>query len=171
MSHSLYLHDGTAICVFQNPANLEFLQSNISFPPLLRNVSVRVTQGAELAAKDAARFGREASSDPYFTLKFKKRTFKSEFVKRSLNPTWNEAAFDLGRISESEPKALKIAVYDRDPISKDDFMGAVRIPASALYNTGPGTHDFWFDLGPGKKEDRQTTVSGRILVSVTAEDS
>ena len=163
-------HGVTPIC-FQNPANLAFLQSSFSFPPLLRSVSVRVMQGAELVAKDTGRFGKQASSDPYFTLKFKKRTFKSGFIKKTLNPSWNEPAFDLGRITEAEPKALKIEVYDRDPVSQDDFMGGVRIPASALYNAGPGTHDFWFDLGPGKKEDQCTTVSGRILVSIAVEDS
>jgi len=159
--------------IVQFPQNLECLSMSPSHPPLLRRVKVRVIKGENLVATDTGGlFRRTATSDPYFTIKFRKQYFKSPHISKTLNPTWKVPDFELGLLIESEPKALKIMMFDYDAVSKDDFMGSVWIPASALYNAGPGSHDLWFNLGPSKEpEFRNCKVSGRILLTVTVADT
>lgn len=150
------------------PQNLECLKETESFAPIRRHVRVRVIKGEGLAAKDAGgMFGRPPSSDPYYTIKFKKGCERSKYIRRTLDPVWPVLIFDLGWITESESKGLKIEVFDYDALSKDDFMGCVWIPGSALFNQGVGTQVLWFTLGPSKEEDyRREAVSGRIQLEI-----
>lgn len=127
-----------------------------------------VVKGENLAASDTGGLFRQTpTSDPYYTLKFRKNFFKSQVKKKTLNPEWKETNFDMGFLTEAEPKALKIVVYDYDAVSEDDFLGMVRIPACALYNAQLGSSTLWFVLGPSKEPKwAKATVSGRIMLSI-----
>ena len=124
--------------------------------------------GRGLAAKDRPGLIRSAtSSDPYFTAKFKDKKYVSEVKQRTLEPEWKSAPFDLGSVTELEPRPLKIEVFDHDPYGNDDFMGVLRIPGYALFSLGPGQHMYWFTLSDSKeKKHRNQVVSGELLLDI-----
>ena len=134
-------------------------------------MAIAVVRGADLAAKDRpGLFRRAASSDPYYVIRFKNKKFTSEYKAQTLNPEWKSSGFDLGFISEVEPKDLKVEMFDYDAVGNDDFMGIVRVPGYALFNLGAGEHIFWFRLGDSKKKKyKHQYVSGRVLLSITIE--
>ena len=136
-------------------------------------MGVSVIKGTNLAPKDLpGLFRRQASSDPYVVMKFKGRSFTSEHRSQTLEPEWKMAPFEMGWITETETRALKIELFDYDLIGADDFMGMVRIPGHALFALGPGHHKYWFTLeGSKKKKHRNETVSGKILVDIFIEVS
>lgn len=135
-------------------------------------MTVRVVEGKDLAASDTGgMFRRKGSSDPYFVIKFRKKFFKSPHQRKTLSPSWKVPEFDLGLLTEAESKALKINLFDYDAVSEDDFLGGIWIPASALFNAGPGIHNLTFMLGPSKEPAfRNAKVSGSILLAVTVKD-
>ncbi|KAI7816702.1 hypothetical protein BC939DRAFT_403457, partial [Gamsiella multidivaricata] len=53
--------------------------------------------------------------------------FTTKFVPKSLNPVWN-AHFDFELETQSVPDQVTLMFWDKDWISKDDFMGTVSIP-------------------------------------------
>ena len=130
-----------------------------------------VLSGRGLAAKDrASRFSKASSSDPYYAVKFKGASYTSEVVSRSLEPEWKPASFELGWIIESDPKSLKVEVFDHDHSSADDFMGVLKIPAHALFGLGFGHHMFWFPLSDYEKKKRRSQfVSGELLLGIRVE--
>ena len=134
-------------------------------------MSVTVLMGRGLAAKDSPGLFRSAtSSDPYFSAKFKDKKYVSEVKQRTLEPEWKSPPFDLGWITELEPKPLKIEVFDRDLVGCDDFMGVLRIPGHALSSLGPGNHMYWFTLSDSKdKKHRNQVVSGELLLDIRVE--
>lgn len=117
-------------------------------------------------------FGRVRTSDPYFTMKFRGKTYKSPHINKTLEPIWDTPFFELGLLMETEPKAVKIEVFDFDRMSNDDFMGMIELRGSALFNLGPGVHKMDFRLEPSKKpEYRNEEVSGSLFFQVRVEDS
>ncbi|XP_031105925.1 protein C2-DOMAIN ABA-RELATED 4 [Ipomoea triloba] len=81
---------------------------------LLGLLRVRVKRGINLAVRDVM------SSDPYVVVKMGKQKLKTRFIRKDINPEWNE---DL-TLSVSDPDAsIKLTVYDHDTFTKDDKMG------------------------------------------------
>jgi len=163
----------TIDALIQDPENLICLSEVTSVAPEFRRISVQVVQGSNLAAKDTGMFSRKRSSDPYFIIRFREKSYKSQTIKKTLKPVWNAPSLDLGVLTETEPKSVKIDVFDYDGASSDDFMGQVVIPAKLLFHLGPGHHKLSFDLGPSKNRAyRKEEVSGQLFltVSVTDED-
>ena len=132
-------------------------------------MAVTVIKGADLAAKDRSFWFRKgASSDPYFVIRIKNKTYTSEYKAQTLNPVWKSSDFDLGYITEAETDLLEIEILDYDAFSSDDFMGMVRVTASALFRLGPGQHTYWFQLSDSNKHKGEL-VSGKILVNFKIE--
>lgn len=150
--------------IVEEQSNLKALYTFSTFPPAVRNVSLTVLEGRDLAVKDKALF-QKPSSDPFFKIKYKEVNFVSSHIKKSLNPKWGEDPVHLGQFVETSPKAVKITIWDYDLMSESDFMGTLWIPAAALFNLGLGTHEVWFPLTESKEEKyADAVVSGEILV-------
>ncbi len=66
----------------QAPDSLEFLRGIATTPVTFFRVTATVTGGRYLAPKD------DTTSDPLYTLKYKKIHYKSETVKATLAPTY-----------------------------------------------------------------------------------
>mmetsp|Transcript_23235 Transcript_23235/g.32123 ORF Transcript_23235/g.32123 Transcript_23235/m.32123 type:complete len:754 (-) Transcript_23235:170-2431(-) len=82
------------------------------------------------------------TSDPYVILKMgKDKVFKTPWIKKDLNPIWNETfTFEGVKLDES----LAIEVFDHDEISADDFMGQAQV---SLVQLTPGVGiDTWVQL-------------------------
>ena len=155
----------------QNEANLKCLADCQSWVAEQRKSEVTVVRGKGLAAKDMRTVFNKATSDPYYTLEFKGRSFTSEHRPKTLEPEWKPAPFDLGWITEAETAPLKIELFDYDCLSSDDFMGQRWIPGCALYDLGPGHHTFWFLLGDFKmRSDVKEDVFGDILIHIVVQE-
>ena len=90
-----------------------------------RRVSLNV-----VGARKLEKNGMFGKADPYVLLSYKEKTCQSKVVKNNLNPEWNfEQVLDVDENCEEE---LTIEVYDKDTVSKDDFMGRASIPVGDL---------------------------------------
>lgn len=56
-----------------------------------------------------------------FLFRLGSEKFRSKTVTKNLNPTWLEQ-FDL-HMYDDQSQELEVEVWDKDPKSKDDFMG------------------------------------------------
>ncbi len=118
-------------------------------------VHVIVHEAKKLIAAD-----RGGTSDPYCQIKVEKQSFKTEIVKKSLNPVWNET-FDFS--ARSTTKALIFEVFDYDMIGSHDFLGGIEIDLSTL-ELDMGAHKpTWYDL---TSLGRSETVAGSLRLSV-----
>ncbi|CAD7700171.1 unnamed protein product [Ostreobium quekettii] len=141
--------------------------------PGVRHITLRVLKGRNLVAKDrGGLFKKKSTSDPFVKIKYKRLKLQSDVIPKTLDPVWTTLKpLDLGNVMESESKAVKMTVWDYDKLSGKDFMGALRLPAAALYARGPGRHEWWVELTRGKKSKYQNSkVSGDIFVECTIED-
>ncbi|ORX87751.1 hypothetical protein BCR32DRAFT_215001 [Anaeromyces robustus] len=68
--------------------------------------------------------------DPYVIISFGKNTFRTRFIRHSLNPVWNETLY-LHLKDEEENYTLKFSIYDYN-ISKNDLLGVVTLNAKNL---------------------------------------
>merc|ERR1712041_39538 len=90
--------------------------------------------------------------DPYVILSYGDQVEKSKVVKNNLNPEWSlEKIFT---VTKNTPKEILIEVYDKDTVTKDDFMGRVSLPISDIPLHSQGS---WIPL--------QDCKSGEILFS------
>jgi hypothetical protein len=114
---------------------------------------LHVLKGRDLAAKDA-----NGKSDPYVVFTWQGKTYKTPTIYKSLNPTWEKACFNLGEFNPTD--SLEIQVWDKDRLSKDDFMGRVIIPLKDIAEVG--NHEHWYPLEQREKKNEE--VSGDILL-------
>merc|ERR1712223_445439 len=111
-----------------------------------QTIKLRVTGARKL--KKSGMFGK---ADPYITISYGELKLKSNVVKNNINPEWN---FDnVLTISDNISKEILLEVYDKDTVSKDDFMGKISLPTSEVIKLQEGQ---WIPL--------QGTKSGEILV-------
>merc|ERR1712226_1020449 len=83
------------------------------------NVKVTVLHGRNL---EKQKFGKP---DPYVILSYGEQMEKSKVVKGNLNPEWTlEKIFT---VNKNSPKEILIEVYDKDTVTKDDFMGRTSV--------------------------------------------
>ena len=74
---------------------------------------------------DIGLFGR-GQSDPYVVLAIGAKKFRSQTVKKTVNPVFGESWESVVEIVKSQ--SLDIEVWDQDQGKDDDFMGRARIP-------------------------------------------
>jgi hypothetical protein len=72
------------------------------------------------------------SSDPYVKLKHQGKKYKTKWIKKTLNPTWNET-FDCVVCSEQE--TLSFTVKDKDVGSSDDLLGTLVLQTGRFMGT------------------------------------
>ncbi|KAH9299178.1 hypothetical protein KI387_030860, partial [Taxus chinensis] len=78
-------------------------------------LKVRIVKGTNLAVRDLR------SSDPYVVVRLGHQKVKTRVIKKDLNPTWDEELSLY--IPHSTPLLLKLEVFDKDLLSRDDKMG------------------------------------------------
>jgi len=82
-------------------------------------VSVVCFQGKAIKPMDLT-----GKSDPYVELLVLDRSAKTSVVKKSLEPVWNER---VEVVLDVKPKEFELRVFDWDKISKNDFIGSIRV--------------------------------------------
>ncbi|CAI2164977.1 18567_t:CDS:2 [Funneliformis geosporum] len=87
--------------------------------------------------KDEDKIGK---SDPYVTLNIGESTQKTTVKGGDLNPTYNEEfLFDI-----DGQKALKIEVWDKDHLNKDDLIG--KNDVKLAHAISKGSEDVWVTM-------------------------
>jgi len=110
---------------------------------MLGKLIVEVIEASDVVAKDLFK------SDPYALVNVDSQSFKTQVIKSTLKPKWNESFAFFVANQNSE---LKVVLYDAEKSGKDQFMGQVIIPVTAFINKGKV--DQWHELQktPGGKE-------------------
>ncbi|CEP02864.1 hypothetical protein PBRA_002831 [Plasmodiophora brassicae] len=77
-----------------------------------------------LSAKNCLAMDNGVSSDPYCKLSYAETGFQTKVIKKTLNPDWDETfEFDYQSLPSTQGYVVRIAVFDQDQTSEDDFMG------------------------------------------------
>merc|ERR1712089_32318 len=98
--------------------------------------------------------------DPYVILSYGEQVEKSKVVKGNLNPEWSlEKIFT---VTQNSPKEILIEVYDKDKVTKDDFMGRVALPITDIPKLSQGS---WIPLQDCK--NGEILLSGMIIPSTS----
>merc|ERR1712032_1099790 len=112
-----------------------------------QTIKLRVVGARKL--KKSGMFGK---ADPYVTISYGELKFKSNVVKNNLNPEWK---FDnIFTISDNISNEILLEVYDKDTVSKDDFMGKISVSTTDITKLKQGQ---WIPL--------QGTKSGEIFIA------
>ena len=100
-------------------------------------ICVRVLEARSLKPSDF-----NGWSDPYCKLFYGKKKFgKTKYIKRTLNPNWDESFTKIVDVDFNE--SIKVEIYDHDTIG-DDFLGQTTIPLE-LFQDGKWSQK-WYRL-------------------------
>ncbi|GLJ08959.1 hypothetical protein SUGI_0099280 [Cryptomeria japonica] len=79
-------------------------------------LKLRIIKGTNLAVRDMW------TSDPYVVVRLgHQQKVKTRVIKKNLNPVWDEELSLY--VTHSIPLVLKLAIFDKDWLSRDDHMG------------------------------------------------
>jgi tetratricopeptide (TPR) repeat protein len=137
-----------------------------------------IDRAESIAAADSV----TGTSDPYIRVFWEhKEVYKTEVKKLTCNPKWKEEVVcKLQAGSDLRQTQLRLDMYDRDIVGKDDFIGRVTIFASDMVERvgkstyirkmpGPDAPEkYRFKKRPRGDENR--TISGFVYLGLTLED-
>jgi len=95
----------------------------------LTRLHIRLLSGNNLLAKDHHLFSAK-SSDPYVIFNQGHLAIRSDYIKRSLDPVWENQEFNIGVLDTS--KDLYIEVHDHSLLGKGDSLGHAYVPLSDI---------------------------------------
>ena len=99
------------------------------------NGSLRVRLGHARGLKSMDRNG---FSEPYVKLTLGKTTFKSEIIKKTLNPRWDKDFFFRGSLAQLIATPLEVQCWDYDFMSRNDRLGDGSIDLRLLSHLAHG---------------------------------
>jgi len=114
------------------------------------------------------------SSDPYFKIMVdNEKKYESEYIEKNLNPVWaplevhapasvlkfggNGSAFYIA----DHDVLVTMEVWDKDGLSKDDFMGKVVLPLKRMLESGE--HDLMDKKGRPVKNKEKSKLKIEVL--------
>ncbi|XP_031423056.1 extended synaptotagmin-1 isoform X2 [Clupea harengus] len=121
---------------------------------------IHLREAQNLVAKDKVMGLGKGNSDPYVKIHIGDTTFKSQVVKKNLNPTWNEM-YELVLVQNSCQEIL-FELFDKD-MDKDDFLGRLKISMNDIVQAQ--YTDEWFTLSDVKSGRLHLTVEWMSTVS------
>ncbi len=94
-------------------------------------LTVHVKSASGLRAADS-----NGTSDPFAVVRVKGVAAKRTRVKpRTCDPVWNQSVVVMGTLANFVETPLRIEVYDRDHLSRNDYLGTVSLPIDGLAET------------------------------------
>jgi len=156
------------------------------------DVGIWIIKGKDLVAKDRLMLiGPTNSSDPYIKAYYgdernevdeRKPRYETKVIDKTLNPVWNEQ-FRMRVRGDDMDSALKgkkdynqliLHIYDKDKLSKDDFMGecVVPLPLTDLHIDSSTVK--WYRVN-GRSEwggkPKCINATGKIEVQITVSET
>jgi len=126
---------------------------------------VHVIEARHLASMD-----RGGTSDPYCVLKssFNSQKFKTKVQKKNLTPRWDQ---EFKIFTTKAEGTVHLQMYDKDFISRDEFMGEIKIHLSDIPVDGV-EHEKWMPLEnePTKKKVDKAQGEVRLKFKYTGRD-
>ncbi|EFA86680.1 Phosphatidylserine decarboxylase proenzyme 2 precursor [Heterostelium album PN500] len=126
----------------------------MSIDPIVGILQVNVIEAKGLPAMD-----HNGKSDPYFEIMFSGvKVYKSNIIKKTLSPIWNESYNIIVRQSQVN-YSIKFNVWDWDKITANDYIGDVEVDIQHLKNK-----DDWYTLTKKEKTNRgQIHIACRMI--------
>ncbi|XP_048111859.1 extended synaptotagmin-1 [Alosa alosa] len=121
---------------------------------------IHLMEAQNLVAKDKVMGLGKGNSDPYVKIHIGGTTFKSQVIKKNLNPTWNEM-YEL-ILAQNSCKEILFELFDKD-IDKDDFLGRLTIGMDDIVQAR--YTDQWFTLNDVKSGRLHLTVEWMTTAS------
>jgi len=107
-------------------------------------------------ADDLPRMDLNGKADPYVVLTYGDKKEKTKSCKNTLDPVWDHELFlDVEEFGENQ---IKIEVFDKDRLGKDELMGLTNVDVRRISKQGSLT-EMWDNLIGAKK--------GRVMWSMT----
>ncbi|XP_020273751.1 probable ADP-ribosylation factor GTPase-activating protein AGD11 isoform X1 [Asparagus officinalis] len=107
----------------RNDSEQRSIKKTMGMVEFIGLIKVNTIKGRNLVVRDLV------SSDPYVIITLGHQSVRTEVIKSSLNPVWNEMLM----LSIPEPvPPLKLQVYDKDTFTFDDRMGEAEIDIQPL---------------------------------------
>lgn len=103
---------------------------------------ITLVEARNLMRMDFGFFGTPGKSDPYVTLSVGAKKFKSQIVKKTIDPVYGETWEAVVEVVKGQ--RLDIEVWDFDQGMADEFMGRASVPIVALADRGET--DLWITL-------------------------
>jgi len=85
----------------------------------------------------------KGSSDPYVVAMLGSQEFKTDTVRKSLNPVWKDHRVDF-LVDVAAEQNVIFEVFDQDMLGEHDFLGSATVPVTTLIERR-GTN-FWYAL-------------------------
>ena len=117
-----------------------------------------------IRARNLAKMDLRGKSDPYVVLRCGDAEHKTEVVKKSLAPEWQDARFQFDDVQSSG--GMTAEMFDWDRGATDDPMGQVSIPLLGLESKTA-----WYDLQPMagcKKAQGELQLACTVLPAAAA---
>ena len=136
-------------------------------------ITVYVVQGRNLPKYD---IGPNAKSDPYVKVIVGKKKYKTNKIRRELNPVWNEQFVTEKKGLFKEINKIDFEVFDYDKLSVDDFMGKCTLKTDQIPDTNYSTAVQWVKLKDKKgeqvigKNGQESAIQVKIKYTLQAED-
>ena len=127
------------------------------------------TINGQFSASGLPRLDFLGKSDPFLVLERIMESgssipvFKTEVVKRSLNPTWKKFSVSMSTLSNGDwDSPLRLVVYDWNRSGKHDYMGEAKVTVRQLHErgtvAGKGRQIPLFNLRKKKKSKKKKPV-------------
>ena len=129
-------------------------------PSQLVTLTVRIARARDLRAADP-----NGLSDPYVILRVGEcAPWRSEIVRKTLNPNWSAAAIFAGVALDRTPYATA-DVWDSDMASADDHLGRAIIPLAQVLLASAGGMDCELTLG---RRSPRSLAKGSVWIHIQA---
>ena len=113
---------------------------------------VTLVEAKNLMKMDFGFFGNPGKSDPYVHLSVGAKKFKSQIVKKTVDPVYGETWEAVVEVVKGQ--RLDIEVWDFDQGMADEFMGRASVPIRSLADRGQS--DLWINL--------EEATSGKVRI-------
>eukprot|EP01104_Vermistella_antarctica_P020357 TRINITY_DN8686_c0_g1_i1.p1 TRINITY_DN8686_c0_g1~~TRINITY_DN8686_c0_g1_i1.p1 ORF type:complete len:1439 (+),score=292.11 TRINITY_DN8686_c0_g1_i1:344-4660(+) len=115
-------------------------------PPMNCIIQLDVLEGCDLPVMDH----RTELTDAYVEIEFKDQNWKTDTVRKTLNPVWkHRVKIEVDDLMSLYDEPVELRVWDRDVVSKDDIIGVVYLDLVSLLmpsKKSPRKLSGWFPI-------------------------
>jgi len=124
-----------------------------------------------IGAKDLPAMDLNGKADPFFIVQFgTKQILKSEIIKKTKTPIWNETAKVIISLTEKN-YSINLSVWDWDKLSKNEVIGDVNIDVAPYFNNSDATEK-WLPLtNKAGKNVGSVNVKAKMLTKDQVEEA